>query len=245
MEGRIILIANAIRRKGDWGNIYQDIVNKVYPTDEEIEQAKSVQCVTMLDEDYPNYLKQIKKPPFVLFYKGNKALLNDTDMLAVVGSRSPKETTLNFTEKFVSSRHEMIINGLSMGVATKALKTALKNGNNVVAVLGCGIDYCYPAENQALYDEIAQKGLLISEYPFDTLPEQHNMVFRNRIISGLCKAVCVMDLIKRSGTLVLVDFALEIGKDIYVKPDLEEEDNPANSLIEEGATCLTLSTKII
>lgn len=243
-KARQDLIAIAIRHQGDWNSIYADIQAKAIPSEEELAKAENVDCITMLDSEYPNSLKQGFKPPFVLFYKGDKTLLNDTNIIAVVGGHNPKERIVNFTEKFVSSRNETIINGLSLGIATKGLETALKNGNKVIAVLGSGIDNCYPTQNKALYNEIALKGLLISEYPFDTEPLPVNFPMRNRIIANLSNKVCVMEMKKQSGTMVLINFALQNGKDIYIVPDIEEEDNAANQLIDEGAHCLTLSTTI-
>jgi len=243
-KARQELIAIAIRNQGDWNSIYADIQAKAIPSEEELTKAENVDCITILDSEYPESLRQGFRPPFVLFYKGNKALLNDTNIIAVVGGRNPKERIVNFTEKFVSSRNETIISGLSLGIDTKALETALKNGNKVIAVLGGGIDNCYPTQNQALYNEIALKGLLISEYPFDISPLQENFIRRNNIIANLSNKVCVMEMKKQSGTMMLINFALQDGKEIYIVPDIEEEDNAANQLIDEGAHCLTLSTTI-
>jgi len=243
MRARQILIALAIKHKGDWGGFYQDIVNKTEPTEEELAKAENVEAITLLDDEYPNCLKEIVKPPFVLFYKGNKELLNKDNIVAVAGSRKPKESIKRFAEKFVANqKSKTIITGISLGVNTIALKTALKNGISPIVVLGSGIDYCYPEQNQKLYEEVAQKGLIISEYPFNELPQTDNFPMRNRIISGLANQVCFMDLLKRSGSAVLANFALMNGKEIFVVPSIDDEENVANDLINEGANCLTLST---
>ena len=245
MQARQILIALAIRNKGDWSATYNDILKKAEPTEEELAKAEGVECLTLLDEDYPTVLKQSFRPPFVLFYKGNKSLLNDTKKVAVLGSRSPKERTENFTEKFINKRSETIISELNKGIDEKALKLALKNGNRVIAVMGSGIDYCYPKSLQALYTEIALNGLLISEYPFDTLPDTNSLMFRKRITASLASHICLMDSKKKSGSDVLINFALEQGKEIYVCPDMEDdEESQANELIEQGANCLTLATEL-
>ena len=245
-QSRLILISYAITNNGDWNGIYQSILNKTQPSDEELAKAEQLKgsCVTMLDNEYPEVLKQSFKPPFVLFYIGNKDLLKKDNIVAVVGSRNPKQATLRFTEKFVAKRSETIITTLSQGVNTKVLETALKNGNNTIVVMANGLDYCYPKENEDLYNEVAKTGLIISEYPFGVMPDAQNFPFRTRIVSGLCKVVCVMDLVKHSGTLMLINNALQGGKDIYITPDIEEEESEANNLINQGANCLTLSTEI-
>ena len=242
MEARKLIIALAIKHNGEWLSIYRDIQDKVMPTEEELAKAEGIECITILDDDYPTALKQGFKPPFVLFCKGNKQLLNDTDILAVVGSRNPTGRTITFTEKFVSSRNETIITGMNIGINSKVAHTALENGNNTILVLAEGIDN--KATFPELYDKVAEKGLIISEYPFNTPAQKENFAFRYRLISGLCKAVCIMDIKQHSGTNVLVMNAINSGKEIYVKPDIESKDSYENQLIDEGANCLTLATTI-
>ena len=242
-KARDILIATVIKNKGDWDKTYQDITNKYYPSEEEIAKASEVECITLLDSEYPTALKQGFKPPFVLFYKGDKTLLNGEQPLAILGTRNPKETTLNFTERLVAKLSDKkIITKLSLGVDTKVVETALKNGNKTIVLMCSGIDYCYPASNKELYEKVAEQGLIISELPFDTLPSQNASAYTNRIIASLCSKLLVADLVKQSGVYIAISQALQNGKDIYVKPDLEDEESAENQLIEEGAYCLTLST---
>ena len=234
MKAREILIAVAIKNKGNWENTYKDIMNKVYPSEEEISKTKDIQCITLLDEEYPDKLKRGYKPPFVLFYKGNIELLKSDNIIAVIGTRTPKQKTLDFTEKFVSKQTDkVIITTDANGIAEKVRKATRRAGVKTIVVLGGSLDY-----KEVVGD------LIISEYPLNTTPNMENYPFRNRIVAQLANQVCVMDLKEHSGNLITISNALSAGKNIYVVPDIEEEDSKANELIDEGAYCLTLATTL-
>ena len=135
-----------------------------------------------------------------------------------------------------------IITKMNTYIISKVAYRALNNDRNVILVLAEGIDNS--STFPELYEKVAQKGLIISEYPLDTPKTQESCMFRQRIISSLCKALCVMDITKQSGTNVLVMNSINNGKEIFVKPDVDSKDSYANELINEGANCLTLSTTI-
>lgn len=194
-----------------------------------------------MDDDYPIELFELKEPPFVLFYKGNKSLLNEKNKLAVVGSRRPSDYSFEATVKYVRGQGDrVIISGLAKGTDT----IAHTNAKRTIAVLGCGIDVIYPMGNKDLYDYIAEEGLIISEYPFDVEPAQEQFLFRNRIIAGLAEEVAVMEAIKNGSAIRTLNYAMEMDKKISVLPfPVTDERTINNQLIKDGAgiICSVLS----
>ena len=135
-----------------------------------------------------------------------------------------------------------IISGLAKGIDSQSHIGAIKAKGMTIGVIGSGLDIVYPKENQYLYDKIIEEnGAIISEYPLGTKPEKMNFPARNRIISGMSKAILVVEAKKKSGTLITVDFALEQGRDVYVVPGNIDEMNSVgtNDLIKQGAQMVT------
>ncbi len=243
---RNYLIALANKHNGDWHRMYADIQARTY---EDLDLSNSPQqAITILDEGYPECLKRTPQTPLVLFYKGDISLIGRTDSVAIIGSRNPKGENEIFTDTFIRSTlasDRVIITTLARGIGATATLSALESGHKVIAVLGSGIDYCYPQENKDLYDRIiAEGGLVLSEYPFCTLPESIHFAARNRIVVGLAESVCSIETNKMSGTAMTLCMACNENKEVYVKPDLDNPEDFNNQLIEEGANCLTLSTAL-
>lgn len=175
--------------------------------------------VCVCDADYPFLLKQFEDNPLMLYYKGDIGLLNSVS-LAVVGTRYPSKYGIRVTEDFVSElcRYFTIVSGLASGVDAIAHRVTLKNGGKTVAVLGCGVDKVYPPENLQLYKEVAEKGLIVSEYALGELPIAYNFPARNRIITGLSRGVLVTEAGEKSGTMITVNHALDQGREVFVVP---------------------------
>jgi DNA processing protein len=127
------------------------------------------------------------------------------------------------------------VSGLARGIDTMAHQTTVNFHGKTIAVLGSGIDRCYPDENQAIYEIMKKEHLVVSEYPNQTEPHKDHFPWRNRIIAGLAQALFVAEAKKRSGTLITVGYALYLGKDVYVLPHLATTDNSTNRLIKDGA----------
>lgn len=219
MKGRDIIAYLALKHNGDWDSIYKDIHDKAYAgSEEKIKEAlEKLKCnyITIIDDEYPKCLKLNYKPPFILFYYGDITLLNNCENnVAVIGSRQCSSYGIEMTEKIVSSiaRDVTIVSGLARGIDSIAHKSAINSGGKTIAVLGSGIDYCYPKENRALYEEIKNNHLLLSEFPFMCEPNKENFPFRNRIIAALSKVVVVTEASYKSGTSTTVSWALELGK---------------------------------
>lgn len=246
LTARQMIIALATKHNGDWAHMFTDIQSRNMS---DLEQyARDERAITILDSAYPEILKHdCYQSPMVLFYKGDITLLGAKDSIAIFGSRQPKGENEIFTDAFIRglTSGRVIITGLAQGIQSTAILSALETGKKVIAVLGSGIDYCYPACNKDLYDRIiAEGGLILSEYPFDTQPSMEKMPYRNRIITSLASHVCSIETQIRSGTMVALEFAMQQNKDIYVKPDPSDPKDVNNRLIDNGAYCLTLATSI-
>lgn len=235
-----ILVYFAIKYEGDWDKIYKAInmIEKV-DNDEMNETLANhdENYITLLSENYPSKLKSIYKPPFVLFYRGDPSLLDETS-IAVIGSRNNSTYGRQITKDFVYQLVEnkcCIISGLAQGIDGIAHKAALEKEGKTIAVLGNGLDINYPESNNELQKEIELRGLVISEYPNKVKPNKDNFPIRNRIVAGLSSGVLVTEARKKSGTMITVARALEMGKEIFCVPYELGKESGCNSLIKEGA----------
>lgn len=180
-----------------------------------------VGLITILDDDYPPRLKDLYDPPLTLYYKGDKSWLNNENLLAVVGSRRVsaygKNVMQNFVPTFIKSGL-IIVSGLARGVDSIGHKMSVESGSPTIAVVGCGLDICYPTENAQLMESIVKNGVVISEYPLNTKPASYHFPERNRIISGLSKAVFIPEAGDKSGSLITADCAVDQGRELFVVP---------------------------
>ncbi len=196
--------------------------------------------ITCLDEEYPKQLFDLKKPPYILFYKGNLDLLK-MDCISVIGSRNAIQYAKDETEFLIKAMQDVcIVSGMAKGIDTKAHESAVNNKLKTIAILGSGIDYVYPYENKALYQYLCTDHLVISEYPGKIKPKPYFFPFRNRIIAALSTKLYVMQANFKSGTLLTVNDALECNRDIYVLPyrKNEKEGEGCLQLIEQGANII-------
>ncbi|MFA5686491.1 MAG: DNA-processing protein DprA [Bacilli bacterium] len=241
MQGRDILIYLSLKYEGDWDNIYQAIKRKEpinsHLYKELITTLKS-EAVTIIDPYYPEHLKQCYKPPFVIYYYGDFSLLDKINsVVAIVGSRKASDYGKKMTRLIVSdlAKKMIILSGLARGIDATAHESAININGKTIAILGSGIDYCYPKENKQLYDLIKKDHLLISEYPNSCSPKQKNFPFRNRLIAILSKSLIVTEAGINSGTLITVSHALSYGRDICCVPYPADLYSACNSLIKQGA----------
>ncbi|MFA5235908.1 MAG: DNA-processing protein DprA [Bacilli bacterium] len=252
IKGRDIIIHLAIKYEGDWNRIYEAIKAKEPATVAEVgasmEQLKS-ETLTIIDDDYPENLKRIYKPPFVLFYHGDKSLLTyGKASLAVIGSRKPSpygEAMTRAIVKDLVAGEILIVSGLARGIDHIAHQTTLAADGKTIAVLGSGINRPYPEETKVTYEKIKQRQLVLSEYPDRVEPHKDNFPWRNRIIAGLAQAVFVTEARHRSGTLITVGYALYLGKDVYVLPHPANVESSCNRLIRDGAVLVESAHDIL
>ena len=245
-----------------------DYRNTDYEKELESFTKKGIGFVTVDEKEYPGRLRDIPDAPPFLFYKGELPG-QDKPSVAMVGSRKcsiyGREMCLKFSESLAAAGIE-IISGMAAGVDGFAHRGAIKAGGKTYAVLGCGVDVCYPAMNRDIFDTLSGKqdrirtdktesdgenvksyGGIISEYyPGDkALP--YNFPQRNRIISGLCDILLVVEAGKKSGTFITVDHALEQGREIFAIPGRigDTVSDGCNSLIKNGAMMATEPDDII
>ena len=172
------------------------------------------------DPDYPERLKALEDAPILLFCKGDLSLLAD-ECFAIVGTRAPTRYGKDVTEYFAEELSEAgftLVSGLARGVDAITHRVALEKERHTIAVIGCGVDKVYPAENKELYDRIAEKGLILSEYFLGVEPLPFHFPERNRLISALSVGVLVTEAGLKSGTMITVDCALDQGKDVFLVP---------------------------
>ncbi len=189
-------------------------------TQAEAWKEKGITLISLSSDLYPETLKTIFDPPPVLFAAGELDLLA-ASMMAVVGARrcsSYGEQAALYIGEGLARRGYAVISGLAAGIDAAAHRGALKAGGYTVAVLGNGIDICYPPENLRLWEEIRSSGLILSEHRPGVRPMAGFFPRRNRIISGLSQGVIVVEAGEKSGSLITADFALEQGRSVYAVP---------------------------
>lgn len=252
INARKLLLFLAIKFEGNYEKIISAVRAKEKLTSEELVEYEKIEAgdyITILDDDYPEKFKNIYRPPLILFYKGNKQLLsNSNKIIGIVGTRQPSAYGLKVTKEIaqgLSQSGYTIVSGLAKGIDATAHQATLDVNGDTIAVLGCGINTVYPSSNKKLYDAIIENGLVISEYPLNTEPKKDNFPERNRIVAGLVNSVVVTEAKYRSGTMITVGFVLANGGEVFCVPQRAGEESGTNKLIRDGATLVENSKDII
>ncbi|MBR6877295.1 MAG: DNA-processing protein DprA [Neisseriaceae bacterium] len=209
--------------------------------DAALEWATQENCTLLLssDENYPSNLHQGITAPPLLFARGKLELLQQNS-LAIVGSRHATPQAMRIAHDFAATLSEQnitIISGMASGIDTAAHQGALKHSGSTIAVWGTGIDRIYPQNNQQLAYQIAEQGLILSEFPLGTRPLAGNFPRRNRIIAAQSQAVLIVEAALESGSLITARLAAEMGREVMAIPG--SIDNPhskgCHKLIKDGA----------
>ena len=222
----------------DYDKFRQKLINFSFETLEKYLNNKHVGYFTIESEIYPEQLKQLDEPPYILYYIGDVSLIS-TKCLAIVGSRTPtyygREVTKNFARQLVKNGFT-IVSGLSTGVDKIAHETALNECGKTIAVLGNGFQKMYPKSNINLAREIVQKGLLLTEYYPTFQARNYSFPMRNRIIAGLSRGVLITEAAKKSGSLHTKNFALDLGIDVFSVPGniTSPKSEGSNNIIKYG-----------
>jgi len=219
--------------------------------DREMERIErlGVQVLTRDDPSYPQQLAETFNAPPLLYVRG-EIRPSDAQSLGVVGTRTPtdygKELASRIVPQLVGAGLA-IISGLARGIDSIAHHQALQAGGRTIAVLGCGIDVIYPAENRRLFERITQQGAVITEYPLGTKPDAYNFPARNRIISGLSLGTLVVEAQNGSGALITADYAVEQNREIFAFPGRATDRSSAgcNRLIRESRAKLVCEVEDI
>lgn len=202
-------------------------------------QRAGAQVLTWDDPAYPENLRQIDAPPPVLYVYG-EITAQDVLAVALVGTRRASAYGREVAHKIATelAQHGVtVVSGLALGIDAVAHKAALDAGGRTLAVLGSGIDQVYPLQHRQLAQAITASGALISEYPLGTRPEASNFPPRNRIISGLSRAIVIVEAGQQSGALITAKFAADQGRDVFAVPGniLSPGSIGCNELIRDGA----------
>ncbi len=233
---------NTLKQAEGWANLADKFVaerSKIRVEEEwEKVQKSGFNVIALDDPEYPRLLKEIHSPPILIYIDGE--LRDDEASLAIVGSRKStlygREIALKFARELVS--HGItVVSGMALGIDTWAHNGALEAEGRTIAVLGSGVDVCYPAKNYELKKKIPQRGAVISEFPLGNTPVPQNFPQRNRIISGLTLGTIVVEAMERSGALITTDFALEQGREVFAVPGNINSpySRGCNRLIKQGA----------
>lgn len=203
------------------------------------ETQDGCRLLLLQDKDFPEMLTQGITAPPVLFLRGNVQLLHKSSA-AIVGSRHATPQAMRIAKDFgraLSEKDIPVVSGMASGIDTAAHQGALQAGGGTIAVWGTGIDRIYPPSNKNLAYEIAEKGLIVSEFPLDTRPFAGNFPRRNRLIAALSQVTLVVEAALESGSLITAKLAAEMGREVMAVPG--SIDNPhskgCHKLIKDGA----------
>ncbi|MBU4313994.1 MAG: DNA-processing protein DprA [Actinobacteria bacterium] len=212
-------------------NCYQEVVDFILKNE--------VGLLDIGENSYPDILRQIYLPPPLLFFRGNK-IKKAQFSIAIVGSRKCTaygREVAGYISRNLSRIGITVVSGLAVGIDSYAHKAALEGKGGSIGVLGCGIDIIYPPENKYLYEEILSNGSIITEFLPETPPLKNNFPVRNRIISGLCRGVVVIEAGEKSGAIITCEMALQQNREVFAIPGnvFNPMSRGCHKLIKSGA----------
>lgn len=210
-------------------------------------QAAGIHCITIQDDAYPALLREIHAPPAALFVQGR---LPSGPAVAIVGTRKATSVGRALAEDLgreLAANGVVVVSGLALGIDGAAHRGALDVAGPTVAVLGCGLDICYPPDHARLQGAIACTGAVVSEYPLGTPPRPFRFPARNRIIAGLVLGVVVVEAQLKSGALITAQMALESGREVFAVPGSPRHAASAgpNRLLRDGACLVETASDIM
>ncbi|WP_373480458.1 DNA-processing protein DprA [Geminocystis sp.] len=205
------------------------------------------------EKEYPQLLLEIPSPPAILYYQGKVNLAENqgiTPLIGIVGTRKPTEHGRRWTYNIAKALAEngfTVVSGLAEGIDTQAHRGCLDGGGRTIAILGNGLDRVYPSNNRQLMAEIAEKGLIMTEYEYGSQPERGNFPARNRIVAGLCRAILVMEAPEKSGALITARYANEFNRDVYTLPNTPDNVQARGCLrlIHHGAEVIITAEELL
>ena len=212
-------------------------------------EEKQIDFYSYWHPRYPKMLKEIYNPPLGIYVRGELPD-DDIDTVAIIGARKCSRygaTVAHDIAKDLGKANIVVVSGMARGIDSEGHRGILDGGGKTIAVLGCGVDICYPSENRQLMERIIENGCIVSEYPPGMPAVPGNFPARNRIIAGLSKMVVVVEAGKKSGTLITADMALDYGRDVYVVPGnvTSALSYGTNALIKQGCPIITEGSDIL
>ncbi len=221
------------------------------PSFDLMERAQRGLWMTRRHPHYPAGLSDLSDPPDVLYYAGDPSLWTQArKAVTIVGTRKPSASGRQIAGRFahcLAQAGVSIISGFARGIDSAAHRSSLNTGSPPLAVLACGLDYCYPAENHQLFRDIASQGLVLSEYPPGQPPLPHHFPERNRLLAALASGVILVEAPLRSGALLTVDHALELGRTVFVLPGPVDHANYQGNLkyLKDGGLLVTTPRDVL
>lgn len=232
-------VFDLIKKFDQWNQCEKDIIYY---------EKEGIEIITLADARYPALLKEIADPPILIMAKGDIGILN-RPCISIVGARKAtshgKEVAFEIA-RGLAEKGFTVVSGMAYGIDAAAHCGALEAGKTI-AVWGSGIDRCYPPTFYDLSQKIARSGLIISEFPLGTPPNQWNFPQRNRIISGLSLGTVIVEAASKSGSLITASFALEQGRSVFAVPGLAggAMSQGNNMLLRNGATFVENADDVI
>ncbi len=214
-------------------------------------KKKNIKILTFDSPYYPKLLASVYDPPYVLYARCRERIdLNEHATIALVGTRKSTNygnSAARALGKSLAENGMTVISGMAEGIDAHAAAGALSAGGKTVAVLGCGVDICYPPENKKLMEKIIERGLVLSEYPPGSPPVSKHFPIRNRIISGLSLGTVVVEAPKRSGALITARLAGEQNREVFSVPgDITRKKSVgSNLLLQEGAKAVLAAEDVL
>ena len=213
-------------------------------------RSTDVKAVTPADDTYPSRLRDIPDKPLCLYYRGDISIAETEHIVAIIGSRRVSSYGMKATDQFsrgLSNKGITIVSGMAYGVDGKAHRSCIEEKGKTIAVLGGGVDICYPRTNLDIYLEMCENHLVLSEYEPGEAHKSLHFPARNRIISGLADGVLVTEAALKSGTMITVDRALEQGRTVYAVPGRMTDlmSKGTNNLIKQGAILVDSTEDIV
>lgn len=224
-EESIFRLVREKLKRAKIGEFSKDSILKKADTIIKDSRKRNIDIVSIFDKEYPFFLKQIDNPPYIIYTKGNKDKIRQNSV-AIVGTREPTDESKKYAFDMaakLSALNITVVSGMARGVDTLAHSGALQALGNTLAVLGCGIDIVYPAENVRLYEKVIEQGCIVSEFSTGTRPDKRHFPLRNRIISALSYATIMVEASSKSGALITTNYALEQNKEVYIAPYVETD----------------------
>jgi len=227
-------LSSALARNIASGCAFEDAI-----TQQERMMKAGAELISLHDRRYPARLREIFDPPLVLFAIGRSELLH-SHAIAVVGTRNPTPYGVAAAERLSADLARAglsVVSGMARGIDTAAHKACLRENGDTIAVLGCGVDVLYPADNRKLYEDIGKRGLLVSEFPMGAPAYPQNFPIRNRIVSGLSLGVLVVEGAQHSGSAITARLAMDQGREVFAIPGniTSKMSWGPNLLIKQGA----------
>ena len=205
---------------------------------------KKIHILTYRDAAYPSRLRNISDPPMVLYYKGTLPEFDSLPLIGVVGTRKASGYGMTVAKRMgsqIAACGSIVVSGVATGIDAMAMRGALSKDMPVIGILGCGAEVVYPLPNKSLYADTERCGCLLTEFIPGTPPHKWNFPKRNRIISGLCCGVLVVEAPERSGALITARRAADQGRDVFVVPGNIDVDTckGSNALLRDGAIAVS------